>query len=211
MFSVERYLSDYVRVLSHIDPTAVERLSQLLLNAWRNNRTVFCCGNGGSAANACHVAADLAKLTAPARGRRLRVVALTESIASITAIANDISYDDIFVEQLRTFAAPNDVLLAFSTSGRSPNVLRAVEYANAIAAVTVAVTGQEGVALRGLAQHTVSLHSTSVQHVEDATMVLGHLLCLRTRELIAHESIELPFRQRAAVPSDLRAADRSAM
>jgi len=211
MFSVERYLNEYVRVLSHIDPGAIERLSQLLLNAWRNNRTVFCCGNGGSAASACHVAADLTKLTTPARGRRLRVVALTESIASISAIANDISYDDIFVEQLRTYAAPNDVLVAFSTSGRSPNVLRAVEYANTIAAVTVAVTGQEGVVLRGLAQHTVSLHSTSVQQVEDATMVIGHLLCLRTKELIAHESIEVPFRQRAAVLSDLRAPDRSAM
>ena len=198
-----------MRVLSHIDATAIERLSQLLLNAWRNNRTVFCCGNGGSSANACHFAADLSKLTAPARGRRLRAVALTESVAAISAIANDISYDDIFVEQLRTFIAPNDVLLGFSTSGRSPNVLRAVEYANTVAAVTVAVTGQEGLALRGLAQHTVTVHSTSVQHIEDATMVVGHLLCLRTKELIAHESVEVPLRQRAAVLKDLRAADRS--
>ncbi|MFO7691887.1 MAG: SIS domain-containing protein [Vicinamibacterales bacterium] len=211
MFSVERHLSEYVRVLSHIDPTAVEQLSQLLLNAWRNNRTIFCCGNGGSAANASHVAADLTKLTAPAKGRRLRAVALTESAASISAIANDVSYDDIFVEQLRTFAVPNDVLVAFSTSGRSPNVLRAVEYANSIAAVTVAVTGQDGVVLRGLAQHTVSLRSTSVQQIEDATMTLGHLLCLRTKELVARESMDVSFRPRAAAARDLRAPDQSAM
>lgn len=211
MFSVERYLNEYVRVMSHIEATTVERISQLLLNAWTSNRTIFCCGNGGSSANACHFAADLTKLTAPARGRRLRAVALTESVAAMSAIANDISYDDVFVEQLRTFIAPNDVLVAFSTSGRSPNVLRAVEYANRVAAVTVAVTGQEGVALRGLAQHTVTVQSTSVQQVEDATMVIGHLLCLRTKELIAHESVDMPLRQRAAVLKDLRPADRSAM
>jgi D-sedoheptulose 7-phosphate isomerase len=211
MFSVENYVNDYIQVLSHIEPTAIERLSQHLLNAWRNNRTVFCCGNGGSAANACHFAADLSKLTAPARGRRLRAVALTESVAAMSAIANDISYDDIFAEQLRTFMAPGDVLMGFSTSGRSPNVVRAVEYANSIAALTVAVTGQGGSVLRGLAQHTVTVHSTSVQQVEDATMMIGHLLCLRTRELIAHESIDVPFRQRVAVLRDLRASGRSAM
>jgi D-sedoheptulose 7-phosphate isomerase len=211
MFSVERYLNEYVGVLSHFDATAIERLSQLLLNAWRGNRTVFCCGNGGSAASACHFAADLTKLTAPSRGRRLRSLALTESVAAISAVANDISYDDIFVEQMRSLCSPNDVLVAFSTSGKSPNVLRAVEHANRIAAVTIAVTGQEGRPLYGLAQHAVIVRSTSVQHIEDATMTIGHLLCLRTTELIAHESVEVPRKEKAAPLHVLRAEGRPAV
>lgn len=210
MFSVERYLDAYLGLLSHLNATAIEGLAQVLAGAWRTNRTVFCCGNGGSATNACHFVADLTKLTAPAQGRRLRALALTESVAAISAIANDISYDEIFVEQMRAFIAPNDVLLAFSTSGASPNVLRAVEYANSASAVTVAVTGRQGVRLQALAQHALVLDSTSVQQIEDATMVVGHLLCLRTKELIARESLEGPMHERAALLRRLRAADRAA-
>ena len=211
MFSVKRYLDEYLGLLSHLDPTAIEGLAQVLLGAWRTNRTVFCCGNGGSATNACHFVADLTKLTAPARGRRLRALALTESVAAISAIANDISYDEIFVEQMRSFIAPNDVLVAFSTSGASPNVIRAVEYANSVAAVTVAVTGRQGVRLQGLARHVLVVHSTSVQQIEDATMMVGHLLCLRTKELIAHEGLEVPFSEKAAMLRVLRAEDRPAV
>ena len=211
MFSVQRYLDDYAGVLSHLDTAALEGLAQVLLGAWSTNRTVFCCGNGGSATNACHFVADLTKLTAPARGRRLRAMALTESMAAISAIANDLSYDEVFVEQLRPFMAPNDVLFAFSTSGSSPNVLRAVDYANRVAAITVAVTGQQGIRLHGLAQHALVVHSTSVQHIEDATMMVGHLLCLRTKELIAHESLAVPLKEKAATLSAVRAEDRPAV
>jgi D-sedoheptulose 7-phosphate isomerase len=210
MFSVERYLNDYLGVLSQLEPDAIEDIAQVLAGAWRANRTVFCCGNGGSAANASHFAADLSKLTAPQRGRRLRAVALNESAAAMTAIANDLSYDDVFVEQLRTFLSPNDVLLAFSTSGSSPNVLRAVEYANLAGALTVAVTGRKGLRLHGMARHGLIVKSSSVQHVEDATMVVGHLLCLRAKELIAVESLELPVFERAASLRVLHAEDRPA-
>lgn len=210
MFSVERYLSDYMGVLSQLEPGSIESIAQVLAGAWRANRTVFCCGNGGSAANASHFAADLSKLTAPQRGRRLRAVSLNESAAAMTAIANDITYDDVFVEQLRTFLSPNDVLLAFSTSGSSPNVVRAVEYANLAGAVTVAVTGRKGLRLHGIARHAVMVRSASVQQVEDATMVVGHLLCLRAKELIAIDSLELPVLDRASALRVLHAEDRPA-
>jgi D-sedoheptulose 7-phosphate isomerase len=210
MFSVDRYLGDYVAVLSRLDSADVEALAQVLLAAWRSRRTVFCCGNGGSAANASHFAADLTKLTAPPTGQRLRAMALNENIAAISAIGNDLAYEEIFAEQLRAFMAPKDVLIGFSTSGSSPNVLRAIEYANDAGAITVGVTGRKGTALAGLAHHSVTVQSTSVQHIEDASMVLGHLLCLRTRELIAQEGTEVSFREKAAVLRGLRVADRAA-
>ncbi len=184
MFSLQEYLTDFVRVLRQVDGASIERLAELVVSAWSAGRTVFICGNGGSAASAGHIAADLSKLTAPAGGPRLRAVALTESLAAISAIGNDLAYDEIFADQLRTFCQRHDVVVGLSTSGSSPNVLRAIDYANAIGAVTIGITGRHGERLKSLAQHTVVINSASVQHVEDATMVAGHLLCLRVREAL---------------------------
>lgn len=184
MFSVQAYLGQYEQVLRRLDQSAVERLVGIVFDAWRSRRTVFLCGNGGSAANACHIAADLAKLTAPARGPRLRAVAITESLPAISAIANDVAYEAVFAEQLRTFCEGGDIVIGLSTSGSSPNVLRAVEYANSVGAVTVGITGRGGRALEQIVQHAVIVDSTSVQHIEDATMVAGHILCLGVADAI---------------------------
>lgn len=184
MFNVHAYLSQYEQVLRRLDHAAVERLVGVVFDAWRSRRTVFVCGNGGSAASACHIAADLTKLTAPARGPRLRAVAITESVSAISAIANDLAYEEIFAEQLRAFSEGGDVVIGLSTSGSSPNVLRAVEYANSIGAVTVGITGRAGRALQQIVQHAVIVDSTSVQHIEDATMVAGHMVCLGVAEAI---------------------------
>jgi D-sedoheptulose 7-phosphate isomerase len=206
MVSVGHYLDDYVSVLRRLDEATVESAAHVLLGAWRTNRAVYCCGNGGSAATACHVAADLTKLTQPPGGRRLRAVSLTESMSAISAIANDIAYEEIFAEQLRAQLAPGDVLLAFSTSGSSPNVIRAVEYANSAGGVTIGVTGRRGFELQLQSQLCLVVQSTSVQQVEDATMVVGHLLCLRTKELIARDGQKALSEVSLPMP-DLRAAD----
>lgn len=184
MFNLQQYMSDYVRVLRHLDPVAIERVAEVLVGAWSAGHSVFLCGNGGSAASACHIAADLTKLTAPAHGPRLRAMALTDSMSAISAIANDIAYEQVFAEQLRSFAQRHDVVIGLSTSGSSPNVLRALEYANSIGAVTVGITGSGGARLQQLVRHAIVIDSTSVQHVEDATMVAGHLLCLRVKEAV---------------------------
>jgi D-sedoheptulose 7-phosphate isomerase len=186
-----QYLAEYTTVLRSLSWADIESIAAALLRAWKEGRTVFCCGNGGSAANASHFMMDLAKLTAPVRGPRLRAMALNENIAAISAISNDISYEEIFAEQLRMFLDPNDVVIGFSTSGSSPNVIRAIEYANSVGAVTFGITGRRGLQLEALAQETIVIDSTSVQQIEDATMVIGHLVCLRVKELIAQESTPL--------------------
>jgi D-sedoheptulose 7-phosphate isomerase len=127
---------------------------------------------------------DLTKLTAPPEGPRLRALALTDSVPAISAIANDIAYQEVFAEQLRAFLQPGDVVIGFSTSGASPNVLRAIEQANSAGAVTVGVTGSGGTTLGRLARVTLYVNASSVQHIEDATMVVAHLLCLHVKARI---------------------------
>jgi D-sedoheptulose 7-phosphate isomerase len=195
MFNLQEYLSEYVRVLRCLDGAQVERMAEAIVGAWVAGRTVFVCGNGGSASSASHIATDLTKLTGPPKGPRLRAVSLTESASTISAIANDIAYDQIFVEQLRAFCQRNDVVIGLSTSGSSPNVLAALEYANSVGATTLGITGRNGTPLRQTAKHTLVVDSTSVQHTEDATMVAGHVLCLRVKDalqVVYYQSLRRP-------------------
>jgi D-sedoheptulose 7-phosphate isomerase len=213
VFNVRGYVQDYLEVLRQLDVTMVEKMARIILEAWRANRTVFCCGNGGSASSSSHFIMDLTKLTAPTRGHRLRAMALNENCAAISAISNDIAYEEIFVEQLRPFLSPGDVLIGFSTSGSSPNVIRAMQYGNAAGAVTIGITGSRGLKLKTLAQHTLMVQSTSVQQVEDATMVVGHLLCLRVKELIEQDTLRpaMPFStaQPTMISAPLHAVDNA--
>ena len=187
-FDLPRYFDSYLSVLGRIDHRSVERVAYSVFAAWRAGRTVFICGNGGNAANSIHIAADLVKLTAPPHGRRLKAVALGETLAGLTAVANDIAYEQVFAEQLRAFLSPHDVVIGLSTSGSSPNVLRAVEYANEAGAMTIGITGLGGQRLKTVSQYPVVVASSSVQQIEDATMVIGHLVCLIVRELVLASS-----------------------
>lgn len=184
-FSTDGYLAELSAALQALDRAAVERIAAALFDAHCSGRTVFICGNGGSAAIATHWAADLSKLTALPGQPRLRVMSLTDSAATITAAANDFDYSEIFVDQLRTFMAPGDVVIGISTSGRSPNVLRALEYASKHGGVPLGVTGQNGDALKAAASTTLVIASSSVQRVEDVAGVAAHLACLLTRERVA--------------------------
>jgi D-sedoheptulose 7-phosphate isomerase len=190
MFNVNRYLSAYVSAVNGLDQAAVDQLADLVFTAWRSARTVFLCGNGGSAASAAHISADLVKLTAPEGIRRLRAVALGEGLAGLSAAANDTSYDQVFAEQLDAFLSPGDVVIGLSTSGASPNVLRAVEFANGAGATTAGVTGVNGALLQAAAHHCLVVPSANVQQIEDATMVVGHLVCLAVRDRVnAHTGL----------------------
>lgn len=181
-FSIDVYLAELTAALRDIDRGVVEQMAHRLTQACLHGRTVFICGNGGSAAVASHWAADLSKLTALPGRPRLRVLSLTDSAAAITAAANDFDYSEIFTAQLETFMAPGDVVVGISTSGRSPNVLRALEYANLHGGVTLGITGQGGQALQALAQVSLMVASTSVQRVEDVAGIAAHLTCLLTRQ-----------------------------
>jgi D-sedoheptulose 7-phosphate isomerase len=175
---LEQYLQDFSALLKKVDLTEVETLVNLLTEAYKNDRFVFIIGNGGSGANASHLCQDLGKGTLHDfdKQKRLRVMSLTDNTPYILAYGNDLGYDRIFVEQLKNFAHPSAVLLAISGSGNSPNVLNAVEWANANGLTTVGITGYDGGKLKKMCHHSVHVPSFNMGVVEAAHTVIFHYL-----------------------------------
>ncbi|GAB4133824.1 MAG: SIS domain-containing protein [Acidobacteriota bacterium] len=179
--SVSRYLESYLaqclETLRHLPLEGVARAIALLEEAREKGRRIFICGNGGSAATASHFANDLGKGASLHRARRFKVLALTDNVSWMTALANDLDFSQVFVEQLRNFAEPGDVLMAFSGSGQSPNVLRAVEWANAHGLVTIGFTGgRPGNRLAALSQLSLQVQSEHMGRIEDAHFLMQHLI-----------------------------------
>jgi D-sedoheptulose 7-phosphate isomerase len=172
----EGYLCRSADVLRAISPDELARLIELLEGARSGGHQVFICGNGGSAATASHFAAGLGKEGSWEQPVRFRALALTDNTAWLTALANDTDYGRIFVEQLKNYARPSDVLVAFSGSGNSDNVLRAVEWANEQGLVTVGITGQSGGKLGALAALRVSVGTDHMGHVEEGHFLIQHLI-----------------------------------
>jgi len=180
------YIREFADLLARVDPREVELLAGAVEDAYRNDRFVFIIGNGGSGANASHLCEDIAKgaLTDLERQKRFRVMSLTDNIPYILALANDLGYETIFVEQLRNFASAGDLLIAISGSGNSPNVLRAVEWAEANGLVTFGVTGFDGGRLRRLAKFCLHVPCDNMGTVEAVHSVVFHYLVDLLRERI---------------------------
>lgn len=177
------YLGELKTALADLPLEEIDKIVERLEFVREHRQQVFLFGNGGSAATASHMANDLAKATIAAGLPRLRVIALTDNVPLITAWGNDKAYEAVFAEQLDNLVAPGDVVIGISTSGNSPNVLRAFELAKARGAVTVALTGQTGGALKGLAEICLMVPSRHTQLIEDVHHAIGHciLVALRTR------------------------------
>jgi len=140
------------------------------------DRAIFVAGNGGSLATASHFVCDMVKGASFGYAKRFRIMALTDSLPTITAYSNDVSYECVFVEQLKNFAQPGDVVLAISGSGNSPNVLRAVEYANSIGCRTIALSGRNGGKLGPLAQLNIQVSNPHMGRIEDGHMIILHMI-----------------------------------
>ncbi|MCC6343150.1 MAG: SIS domain-containing protein [Bryobacterales bacterium] len=171
------YKEDCLSAIEAIDLDKVGAAIEVFREARENNRHIFVCGNGGSASTASHFVCDMVKGASFNRGSRFRIMALTDSLPTITAYSNDVSYDAIFVEQLKNFAKPDDVVMGISGSGNSPNVLRALEYANSIGCKTVALTGRDGGKLGPLAHLNIHVANPHMGRIEDAHMIICHMIC----------------------------------
>ena len=162
--------------LDRLDLPSIGQAAEWLREARDEGRQVFVCGNGGSAFTASHFATDLVKGASYGQANRFRVLPLTDSLGTITAYANDVGYDVVFEEQLKNFARPGDLLIAISGSGNSPNVLRAVEYANQAGCRTIGLTGRDGGRLGRLVQLNVLAADPHMGRIEDAHMFVCHML-----------------------------------
>jgi D-sedoheptulose 7-phosphate isomerase len=185
----QRYFLYLNEVLQVIDPGAIARFVQILLEARARGATVYFIGNGGSAATASHFANDLA-IGTNSYGRPFRVVSLTDNQAILTALANDFGYEEVFVGQLRVVGKPGDVLVAISASGNSPNLIRAMEYAANAEITTVAITAFDGGKMKQIADDGIHVPTAPREYgpAEDAHMVLDHLVGAYLMRLVQSET-----------------------
>ncbi len=172
----EAYRAELLKAIDSIDTGKVNRAIEWFQEARAAGRRIFVCGNGGSAATASHFACDIVKGASYNRTSRFRIMALTDQLPTITAYANDVGYDVVFVEHLKNFAEPGDVFMAISGSGNSPNVLRAMEYANTIGCRTLALTGRDGGKLGPMAQLNIQVPVMHMGRIEDAHMIVCHMI-----------------------------------
>lgn len=179
MSLTQDYLIAVKEAISALDEAEIDEITGILRKAHAEERQVFFLGNGGSAANATHIAEDMQKSVKEYTGKRFKVISLTENIPLITAWANDICYDCIYAEQIESLLNPGDVVIAISGSGNSPNVLNAVKKANEMGGVTIGLTGFSGGQLAKIAQRSIVVKSDNMQRIEDVHLVLGHLLYTR--------------------------------
>ena len=183
------YINDYIRTLSRLleDETAGDQLKtvvDLLETAYRNDKRVVLCGNGGSASTASHLVCDFMKNILLDGGKPFEVVALTDSPALLSAWGNDTEFANIFAGQARTWLRKDDVLIAISGSGNSANVLRAVEVARERGATSVGWCGYGGGKLADMVDVSVVVHQKNMQQVEDLHMIFGHIVFSALRDRI---------------------------
>lgn len=174
----ERLLS----TIASIDVPLVDRAIAWMQEARDQNRAIFVAGNGGSAATAAHFVCDMVKgasyqAASHQSEARFRIVALGQNLPTLTAYANDVDYSDALVQELKNFAQPGDLYMAISGSGNSPNVVRAMEYANSLGCRTLALTGRDGGKLGTLAQLNIHVPEPHMGRIEDAHHIICHMIC----------------------------------
>jgi D-sedoheptulose 7-phosphate isomerase len=176
LLPIETYLKKLQKVIAELDLGEIDAVARIWKRAYDEERTIFLLGNGGSASTASHIACDINKGACLHAKKKFRVMALTDNLPTILALANDIGYEAIFVEQLKNFARPGDVVVGISGSGNSPNVLRAIEYARELPCTTIGVCGYSGGKLKPLVDCCFHVKVDDMQIAEDLHMVLGHIL-----------------------------------
>jgi len=178
------YKKTVISTLDTLNHDEIEKFVDLLLDAYKNDRFVFVIGNGGSAANASHLAQDLAKGTKKEFNqiKRLKALSLTDNLPFITAQSNDEGYESVFEQQLRTYASKGDLLISISGSGNSPNIIKAVEWANNSGLTTVGITGFDGGKLKKISHHSVNVVLNDMCTSESIHSIIFHYIILELRE-----------------------------
>jgi D-sedoheptulose 7-phosphate isomerase len=176
------YRDEIIRSWSTVDPAAVEAAAKLLGDCIDRDGIIYACGNGGSAAIANHLLCDFKKGIQTDTAAKPRVVSLSSNLEILTAIANDIAYEDVFVYQLRTMARPGDVIITISASGNSENIVRAVSWAKSSNIPSIALVGFDGGRSGALADVTIHVAAANYGTVEDLHQSMMHLLAQYLRQ-----------------------------
>lgn len=200
------YFYEIQRCLEALDKEKVELAIDMIVEAYKNDRKVFILGNGGSASTASHMATDFGKGTLRRiydnSERRLRVVSLTDNVALMTAYANDLSFEDVFIQQLRNLVETDDLVIALSGSGNSPNIIKAIKYARSCGAKTIGLLGfKNGGKLAKIVDCSVIVDSINYGPIEDIQLILNHLIASWIAKVKhIHDKTEKSENENKAVP-----------
>lgn len=178
---INDYLKELIACLNSLDITKIDKIIKILVRAYKKEKKVFIFGNGGSASTSSHMACDLGKGTLQRvydkSEKRFRVISLNDNVALITAFANDLSYEDIFIQQLRNLIEKDDVVIALSGSGNSKNIVKAIKYAKSLGAKTIGFLGfKNGGELGKLVDYPIIVDSNQYGPIEDIQLILNHII-----------------------------------
>lgn len=178
---ISSFIKDYLQkqqdTIEKLPHSKIKDLVELYQKAWREDRQIFACGNGGSASNASHFITDLSKGASDVLKKRFRGMSLNDNVSWMTALGNDYAYEDIYVRQLMNFAQKGDIFMVLSVSGNSPNVVKAVKWAKENGVYTVALVGGKKGQLADLSDFTIVVDDAHYGRAEDAQMMICHIIC----------------------------------
>lgn len=173
---IMQYLGSVEGIIRDIDPQKLEEIIDIIYRAYAEDRQIFLMGNGGGAATSMHFTCDLNKTAIVPGRRRMRAMSLSDNTSLVTAWANDTNYTNIFGEQLVNWARPGDLVIGFTASGMSVNIVNAVALANELGCETIAFVGFDGGTVGAIAKHVLHIQSNSYQHIEDVHLLLCHVI-----------------------------------
>lgn len=202
---IDSYFQEIIRCIVLLDKQSIAKVIEEVVAAYRNDRKIYILGNGGAASTASHIACDLGKGTLArvydTKEKRLHVMSLTDNVAVMTAYANDLSFDDIFLQQLRNLVEKDDVVIGISGSGNTKNVLNAITYAKKSGAKTIGLAGfNSGGKLAEIVDIPVTVKTNHYGPIEDVHMMIGHLVAACIAAIKHSEEANGGTRKNRAVP-----------
>lgn len=174
--NINNYLNRLQECIDSLDREEIDTFVKLMLKTRDSGNMIYIMGNGGSAATASHFCCDFNKGMSYQQDKKFKMMCLNDNVATMLAYANDVSYENVFVEQLKNFLKPGDLVIGISGSGNSKNVLRAIEYANSNGGVTLGFTGYSGGLLKQISKYSVNANIDDMQITEDIHMMLCHMM-----------------------------------
>ncbi len=173
---IRAYFKKLSSTIDKIDVQSINNVMNVLEKVRIAGKSIFIMGNGGSAATASHFVVDFNKGASSGKNMKYKFICLNDNVPTVMALANDLSYDEIFQQQLISFLSPGDAVIGISGSGNSMNVIKAIEYANTHEGITIGMSGYDGGKLKKIAKHNIHVPIDDMQITEDLHMVLDHCM-----------------------------------
>jgi D-sedoheptulose 7-phosphate isomerase len=172
----ENYFNKVSETLKEVDTNSIESALDIIMDCYNIGNTIYIFGNGGSASTASHVAGDFMKGISFGLDKRFRVICLNDNIPAITAISNDLTYDEVFYEQLKTYLEKDDVVIGISGSGNSVNVVKALNYARQVGTKIIAFSGYRGGKIKNMADVLIHAPVNDMEITEDIHIIIFHAI-----------------------------------